>query len=155
MKGKNLQPRILYPARLLFRFERRDQEFHRDFPGGPVVKNMPSNAGDMGSILGRGTKITHVTGQLSPRTTTVELAHLNERAHVSQTTEPTFWSPCATTTEPMCPGACMPQLERENHTPQLERSPCTAIRSLSAATKRLHAKMKDPACLNEDPACCN
>ena len=24
----------------------------RDFPGGPVVKNLPSNAGDMGSIPG-------------------------------------------------------------------------------------------------------
>ena len=31
----------------------------RNFPGGPVVKNLPSNAGDMGSIPGRGTKIPH------------------------------------------------------------------------------------------------
>ena len=38
-----------------------------DFPGGPVVKNPPSNAGDAGSIPGRGTKIPHATGQLSPR----------------------------------------------------------------------------------------
>ena len=28
-----------------------------DFPGGPVVKNLPSNAGDAGAIPGRGTKI--------------------------------------------------------------------------------------------------
>ena len=28
-----------------------------DFPGGPVVKNPPSNAGDNGSIPGQGTKI--------------------------------------------------------------------------------------------------
>ena len=28
----------------------------RDFPGGPVVKNLPSNAGNMGSIPGQGTK---------------------------------------------------------------------------------------------------
>ena len=28
----------------------------RDCPGGPGVKNPPSNAGDMGSIPGRGTK---------------------------------------------------------------------------------------------------
>ena len=27
---------------------------YRDFPGGPVVKNPPSNAGDMGSIPGLG-----------------------------------------------------------------------------------------------------
>ena len=39
----------------------------RDFPGGPVVKNPPSNAGDVDSIPGRGTKIPHAAGQLSPR----------------------------------------------------------------------------------------
>ena len=39
---------------------------HRDFPGGPVVKNPPSNAGDVGSIPGRGTKIPHAVGQLNP-----------------------------------------------------------------------------------------
>ena len=44
----------------------------RDFPGGPVVKNPPSNAGDMGSIPGWGTKIPHAPGQLSPHTTTTE-----------------------------------------------------------------------------------
>ena len=26
--------------------------FNRDFPGGSVVKNLPANAGDAGSILG-------------------------------------------------------------------------------------------------------
>ena len=31
----------------------------RDFPGGPVVENLPSNAGDAGLIPGRGTKISH------------------------------------------------------------------------------------------------
>ena len=41
-------------------------EFHSwDSPGGPGVKNLPSNAGDTGSIPGRGTKITHALGQLS------------------------------------------------------------------------------------------
>ena len=31
--------------------ESRDQESaDRDFPGGPVVKNPPCNAGDMGSV---------------------------------------------------------------------------------------------------------
>ena len=28
-----------------------------DFPGGPVVKNLPCNAGDQGSIPGLGTNI--------------------------------------------------------------------------------------------------
>ena len=30
-----------------------------DFLGGLVVKNMPCNAGDMSSIPGQGTKISH------------------------------------------------------------------------------------------------
>ena len=29
---------------------------HRDFPGGPVVKNPPANTGYTGSILGQGTR---------------------------------------------------------------------------------------------------
>ena len=36
-----------------------------DFPGGKVVKNLPSSAGDAGSIPGWGTKIPHTTGKLS------------------------------------------------------------------------------------------
>ena len=35
-----------------------------DFSGGPVVKNPPPGAGDVGSIPGQGTKIPHATGQL-------------------------------------------------------------------------------------------
>ena len=35
--------------------------FVGDFPGGPVVKILPSNARNVGSILGRGTKIPHVS----------------------------------------------------------------------------------------------
>ena len=36
-----------------------------DFPGGPLVKkNLPSNAGDMSSISGLGTKIPHAMRQL-------------------------------------------------------------------------------------------
>ena len=42
------------------------------FPGGPVVKNLPSNTGDMGSIPGQGTKIPHAVGQGSPRAAATE-----------------------------------------------------------------------------------
>ena len=42
----------------------------RDVPGAPVVKNLPSNAGGLGSIPGWGTKMPHVRGQLSSRTRT-------------------------------------------------------------------------------------
>ena len=44
----------------------------RDFSGGPVVKNLPSNAGDVGLISGLGTKIPHTVGQLNTRVTTRE-----------------------------------------------------------------------------------
>ena len=48
------------------------KEGKRDFPGGPVVKNPPSNAGDTGSIPGQRTKIPHASGQLSPPAATSE-----------------------------------------------------------------------------------
>ena len=48
-----------------------------DFTDGPVVKNPPSNTGDVGSIPGRGTKIPRAAGQLSPHATTTEPERLN------------------------------------------------------------------------------
>ena len=39
--------------------------FPRDFPDGPVVKNPPCKAGNMGSIPSWGTKIPHAEEQLS------------------------------------------------------------------------------------------
>ena len=50
----------------------------RDFRGGPGVKNWSCNAGDVGSILGWGTKIPHTLSQLRPCTTTTEPMSLNE-----------------------------------------------------------------------------
>jgi len=47
---------------------------YRDFPGGPVVKNLPSNAGDMDLISVQGTKIPHAMEQLSLRAATAEPA---------------------------------------------------------------------------------
>ena len=35
----------------------------KDFPGGPVLKNLPSNAGGEGSIPGQRTKIPHGVGK--------------------------------------------------------------------------------------------
>ena len=36
----------------------------RVFPGGPVVKNPPPNAEDVGTISGQGTNIPQAAGQL-------------------------------------------------------------------------------------------
>ena len=57
----------------------------RDVPGGPVVKNPPSNAGDTGSIPALGTKIPHASEQLTLHAiniepTTREPVHDNERS---------------------------------------------------------------------------
>ena len=50
---------------------------NRDFPGGPVVKNLPCNVGDIVLIPGGGTKIPHALGQLSLCTATTEPSHHN------------------------------------------------------------------------------
>ena len=42
------------------------------FRGGPVIKNLLSNAGDMSSIPGGGTKIPHAAGCLSLHITSRE-----------------------------------------------------------------------------------
>ena len=69
-----------------------------------MVKNLPSNAGDTGSIPGQGTKISDAVGQLSP---------------------------CATTTEPACSGPCVLRTPhgatREAHTLQ-QKIPCAATK---------------------------
>ena len=55
------------------------QKMHSgDFPGGPVVKNLPFNAGDTDSIPGQETKIPHALEQLSPCPITTEAGHSKE-----------------------------------------------------------------------------
>ena len=43
-----------------------------------MVKNLPSNAGDVDSIPSRGAKILHAVGQLNPSTTNREPVHCNQ-----------------------------------------------------------------------------
>ena len=49
----------------------------RDFPGGPVVKNVHSNVGDAGLILGQETKILHITRQA--RASHLEKSHTQKQ----------------------------------------------------------------------------
>ena len=51
-----------------------------------MVKNLPSNAGDMGSVPGQVARIPHAVGLLSPHAASREkpLWH-NERSHMSVT----------------------------------------------------------------------
>ena len=53
-------------------FVRFNKPHHWDFPSGPVVKNLCSNARDSSSIPGQGTKIPHAMEQLNPSATTRE-----------------------------------------------------------------------------------
>ena len=48
------------------------KDVHRRFPGGLTGKNLPSSAGDAGSLPGQGTKIQHAVGQLSSHAATRE-----------------------------------------------------------------------------------
>ena len=49
------------PALLQASLSEKEQE---DFPGGPVVQNLPAKAGDMGSIPGSGR--SHMPGATKP-----------------------------------------------------------------------------------------
>ena len=71
------------------------------FPGGLVVKNLPTNAGDTRSIPGQRTKIPHAMGQLSPQATTREAAHCNYQ-------DLTLWSLCSATREEALKLQCKP-----------------------------------------------
>ena len=53
-------------------------------PAGPVVKNSPCNAGDMGLILGQGTLIQQAVKQISPHSTTTESDLHNQRVCAPQ-----------------------------------------------------------------------
>ena len=44
-----------------------------DFPGGPVVKTLPSSAGGEGSITGQGAKIPHALGPINQKHKTEEI----------------------------------------------------------------------------------
>ena len=46
--------------------KRQQDQAYTSQPGGPVVKNVSSNAGDVGSIPSQGNKMPHAMGQLIP-----------------------------------------------------------------------------------------
>ena len=52
--------------------KRKKKSWAWDVPGGLVIENLPSNAGDVGSVLGWETKIPHALEQLNLHATTRE-----------------------------------------------------------------------------------
>ena len=85
-----------------------------DIPGGPVVKNLLSSAGDMVLIPGQETKIPHAIGQLSP---------------------------CAATAKLVCSGAHALQLEK-TFVPQLEGKSVHCNEEPAEPTKQKKKKKK-------------
>ena len=49
-----------------------------------MIKSLPLNAGDMGSIPDQGTKIPHALEQLSPHGPKLESMHCKERSYMRQ-----------------------------------------------------------------------
>ena len=100
-----------------------------DFPGGPVVKNLPANARDVGSIpiLGGfhklGSTLAHMPQLPRP---------MHPRAHVPKQEEPLHWD------------AWAPQLESSLHSLQLEKAPTQQRRPNTSKNKLTNKnKMKD------------
>ena len=62
----SLQESLIYGIKNKQKTNSRGYRGTGDFSGGLVVKNPPSNAGDMGSIPGWRTKIPHAERQLRP-----------------------------------------------------------------------------------------
>ena len=54
---------------------RKKNKQTRDFPGGLIAKNPPSNAGDVALIPGQRTRIPHAVGQLNPHSVTEPSHH--------------------------------------------------------------------------------
>ena len=53
-RGGNTPKDILWSLIHKTNKETTEKEYYTDFPGGPVVKNLPAKTGDVGSILGPG-----------------------------------------------------------------------------------------------------
>ena len=100
------------------------------FPGGPVVKYLPGNAGYVGLIpcLGRFHMLLGnqalVPQLLSPRSGALEPQLLNRCAVTTEASE--LYSPCFAAREAMQREARAPQLESGPHLLQLEKSPRAA-----------------------------
>ena len=71
------------------------------FPGGPVVRNLPCNAGDTGFIPGWGTKIPRATERLSSCATTTEPVY--SRVRVLRLQKPAQPGACSPEPESLCP----------------------------------------------------
>ena len=84
-----------------------------DFPGGSVVKNLPANAGDTGSIPGPGDY--HVLQSIQARVPQLWASALLPR-------NPSSWSLCPGTREATKMRSLCTTVNNNSHSPKLERS---------------------------------
>ena len=92
--GPNKVPLILLPSSppptSIYAQMSTSRRYVEDFPSGPVVQNLPCNAGDAVSIPGWGNKIPCTKEQLSPRAATTEAHKLRRPCAI--TTESSSWN---------------------------------------------------------------
>ena len=107
------------------------------FPGGPVVKYLPGNAGDVGLIPCLGHMLLGnqalVQQLLSPWSGALEPQLLNRCAVTTEASE--LYSPCFAAIEAMQREARAPQLESGPHLLQLEKSPRAAKKKKQKTAK--------------------
>ena len=101
-----------------------------DFPGGPMVKNLPASTGYVGSILGLGR--SHCCE------TTTELVFY--RVCKPQLLKPACSRACAPQEKLLPWEACTPQLESSSHSPQLEKGWAQQQRPSTAKHKYISKK---------------
>ena len=112
---------ILYCGQLLKKINLKIKRL----PCGLVVKNLPANAGDTGSIPGPGR--LHMLQSNSARAPLLSLCSrpwsCNYCTHVLQLLKPTYPRAMLSDKRPPQWGALAPQLESSSHLPQIEKSP--------------------------------
>ena len=110
---------------------------YRSTPGGPVVKNLPAKAGDMGSIPG---KIPHMEEQPSLCTTTTEPVLWSLRATTAGATTAEATKAEATTAEATTTEAT----KAESHDPEVTTAEATTAEATTTEVTTAEATTLKP-----------
>ena len=115
------------------------KSLRRDLPGGPVVKNLSVNAGDMGSVPGLGTKIPHARRQPSLCSTQEKPTHHDQQS-------------LYTAEQPLCHNRSQHLVTRESpHTAM--KSQCNQNKS-KEKRKSIHARTVQKGFIERDLKTC-
>ena len=114
------------------------ERWRRDFPGGPLVSNLPANAGDTGSITDLGTKTQHALRQGGQCTTSTEPVY--SRACELQLLKPVYSRASAPQGKSPQREAHVLQLESSFHLLQLEKARVQQQRAPCSASNTQHSQ---------------